>query len=159
MRIRSFSFIALLAAAGCVADPPGPSVPAEETFAASLGVDIPSMVKISDDLYYKDITVGTGSPTATYGSTITVFYSGFLKDGTLFDTNVGGDSLVYPLTDATFIAGWTVGIPGMKPGGVRKLVVGSAYAYGARGQEAPAGRVSIPPNATLVFDIQLKAVK
>lgn len=141
--------------------PPGPSVPANETFASSLGVDIPSMVKIDDNLYYKDITVGTGSPAAASGKTIIVNYSGYLTDGTAFTTNLGMDPDTIPLTiQSGLIAGWTLGIPGMKPGGVRKLVIGSSYAYGSQGRsKGSSGLADIPKNATLIFDISLKAVK
>src|SRR5690349_10156125 len=105
MRIRSVALAALLASlAGCVADPPGPSKPGEESYAPSLGVDIASMTKFDDNLYYKDINVGTGSPAAARGKIITVTYSGYLKDGTLFDSNVGQDSLVVTLNDG-LIAG------------------------------------------------------
>ena len=158
MRIRSVALAALLAASvSCVAEPPGPSKPGEETYAASLNVDIASMVKFDDNLYYKDINVGTGSPAAARGKIITVTYSGYLRDGTLFDSNVSQDSLVVPLNDG-LIAGWVLGIAGMKPGGIRKLVIGSVYGYGAIEQSSP-GHPTIPKNSTLVFDVHLKAVK
>jgi FKBP-type peptidyl-prolyl cis-trans isomerase len=153
--MRSLIVPALLAAlAACTpSEPKGPSVPANETYAASLGVDIATMTKVDNNLYYKDITVGTGTPAASYGKTITVTYTGYLVNGTEFDSNVGESPLVKPLTDAELIAGWVVGVDGMKPGGVRKLVIGSSYGYGSQ------GRGPIPGNATLVFDIELKAVQ
>ncbi|HET9424145.1 MAG TPA: FKBP-type peptidyl-prolyl cis-trans isomerase [Gemmatimonadaceae bacterium] len=154
MRFRSTALLLSLAAVSACAlsDSTQPSNPAEETFAPALEVDLSTMTKISDDLYYKDVVVGTGTPAAAFGKMITVYYNGFLKDGTKFDGNIGGDSLRIPL-DSDLIAGWYVGIPGMKPGGTRKLVVGSSYGYGARGSGP------IPPHATLVFDIQLKRVE
>ena len=154
MRFRGIALLLALAVAGCTpTDPSQPSVPANETFAASLGVDIPSMVKVSDDLYYKEITVG-GGPVATTGKMVTVHYSGYTKDGIRFDTNVGSDSLRLLLVDqGDYISGWILGIQGMKAGGVRKLVIGSQLGYGSRqhGQ--------IPANSTLVFDIYLKRVE
>jgi FKBP-type peptidyl-prolyl cis-trans isomerase len=155
MRFRLISFVTLLAAiTACEPTAPaGPSDPATDSYAASLGVDIPSMVKLYPDLYYKDITVGTGT-TASYGKTVYVQYTGYLTDGTVFDSQVGTDSIaVTLLDDGNLIVGWVYGVPGMKVGGTRKLVIGSNFAYG------PKGRQGIPPNATLVFDITLKSVK
>lgn len=158
MRFRHFLLLPLFAVVGScnVADSTQPSVPASETFAASLGVDISTMTMLHPDLYYKDVVVGTGAPDAARNKVITVFYTGYLKDGTKFDSNVGGDSLRLPLTDVgqfAVISGWVLGIPGMKPGGTRKLVIGSAFAYGAR------QKGTIPPHSTLVFDIVLKRVE
>lgn len=154
MRFRLLAVLALLGVASCEPTaPPGPSDPATDTYAASLDVDIASMVKVSPDLYYKDVVVGTGSPAAARNKTITVFYTGYTTDGHAFDTNVGKDPLVEQLSDVNFIAGWVVGIAGMKPGGTRKLVIGSQLGYG------PQGNGPIPPNATLVFDIQLTNVQ
>jgi FKBP-type peptidyl-prolyl cis-trans isomerase FkpA len=140
-----------------LADSTQPSIPAEETFAPSLGVNISTMTRYSESLYYQDVVVGTGTPAAAVGKKITVFYTGYLKNGTQFDSNIGSDSLRITLGDS-LIVGWQLGIAGMKPGGTRKLVVGSLYAYGAQEQRAP-GRVTIPPHSTLVFDIQLKRVE
>lgn len=163
MRFRLLSLAALvLAATSCEPSaPPGPSDPAKDTYASSLGVDIPSMVKIDDNLYYKDLAVGTGSPAAASGKTIIVNYTGYLTDGTAFTSNVGMDPDTIPLTiQSGLIAGWTLGIPGMKPGGTRKLVIGSSYAYGSRGRSKGSGGLAdIPGNATLVFDITLRAIK
>lgn len=158
MRLRPYLLLPLLAVVGAcaLADSTQPSVPATETFTASLGVDISTMTMIHPDLYYKDVVVGTGTPDAARNKIITVFYTGYLKDGTQFDSNVGRDSLRIPLTDVgqfAVIPGWVLGIPGMKPGGTRKLVIGSAFGYGARGQGV------IPPHSTLVFDIVLKRVQ
>jgi FKBP-type peptidyl-prolyl cis-trans isomerase FkpA len=154
MRLRSISLLSLLVLAGAcaLADSTQPSVPADEEYAASLGVDIATMTKYSADLYYKDLVVGTGTAAAV-NKTITVVYSGYLRDGTKFD----GDSVSFVLNNG-LIPGWVLGLPGMKVGGTRKLVVGSSYAYGAQGNSAP-GHPDIPPHATLVFDIKLTDVK
>lgn len=159
-RLRLTPLFAAIALAGaaCVTDPSQPSVPAEEEFADFLEVDIPTMVKVSDDLYYKDIHVGTGSPAAAFNKTIAVTYSGYLKNGVLFDSNVGSDSLVTVLNDSQVIAGWVLGISGMKPGGIRKLVIGSQLAYGSVPQER-AGSPTIPAHSTLVFNVRLIQVK
>ena len=155
MRFKLIAFLGLATLAACEPTAPsGPSVPANETYAASLNVDIPSMVKLYDgDLYYKDITVGTGAA-ATYGKTVYVTYTGYFTNGTSFDSNAGSDSLEVALfDDGNLLVGWVYGIPGMKVGGTRKLVIGSAFGYGAR------GKGDIPPNTTLVFDVTLKGVK
>ena len=154
MRIRGIALLLSLTVAGCSpTDPSQPSDPATETFAASLEVDIPSMVKVSNDLYYKDLVV-SGGPVATSGKTVTVHYSGYTKDGVKFDTNVGSDSLRFTLLDqGEYISGWILGIQGMKAGSVRKLVIGSQLAYGSRQHG------TIPPNSTLIFDIYLKRVE
>ena len=103
----------------------------------------------------QDLVVGTGAMAAAT-STITVGYTGWLYDsskaegkGTQFDTSPG---TTFPL--GNLIPGWVRGIPGMKVGGTRRLIVPPDLAYGAAGR-AP----SIPPNATLVFDITLLAVQ
>ena len=162
MKSRLFLLAALLASvAGCEPTAPaGPSDPAKDTYAASLNVDIPSMVKLySGDLYYKDIVVGTGSGVTT-GKTVLVEYTGYLTNGTQFDSNVGKDPLQVTLVDdGSFLTGFVFGIlgggggAGMKPGGQRKIVIGSAFGYGA------AGNGAIKPNTTIVFDITLKSVK
>jgi FKBP-type peptidyl-prolyl cis-trans isomerase len=159
MRTRLFALAILAGAISCTpAEPRGPSDPANEEYAPSLGVDIASMVKLDPNLYYKDIVVGTGTPAASINKTISVSYSGYLTDGTMFDSAVGDDSITGVLNDANLIAGWVLGIDGMKPGGTRKLVIGSSFGYGSKPQSAP-GRPGIPAYSTLVFDVQLRSVK
>ncbi len=144
----------LLLAAGCLqgTEPGNPSNPATETFAPSLGVDLSQMTKVSNDLYYQDVVVGTGT-TVVGGKTVAVTYTGWLVDGTKFDSNVGLSPTSFPIGVGAVIAGWDLGIPGMKVGGERKLVIGSNLGYG------PGGRGSIGPNETLVFDVKLISVE
>jgi FKBP-type peptidyl-prolyl cis-trans isomerase len=158
MRFRSaFLPVVAVVVAGCaLADSTQPSVPAEETFAPSLNVDLSTMTKLYDDLYIKDIEVGTGTLVAK-NKIITVFYSGYLKDGTLFDSNVGKDSARFIL-DQGLITGWQLGLPGMKAGGTRQLVIGSSFGYGATRQTSE-GHPDIPPHSTLVFTVQVKRVE
>ena len=108
-----------------------------------------------------DKQVGTGAE-ATPGKTVVVHYTGWLFDanapenkGTKFDSSRDrGDPFDFPLGAGHVIKGWDQGVAGMKVGGQRTLVIPPELGYGARG----AGGV-IPPNATLVFDVELLDVK
>jgi FKBP-type peptidyl-prolyl cis-trans isomerase FkpA len=104
-------------------------------------------------LVIEELTVGTGDA-AGAGQRVTVHYTGWLTDGTKFDSSKDrGDPFVFPLGAQRVIAGWDEGVQGMRVGGVRKLTIPPALGYGARG----AGGV-IPPNATLVFEVELLGV-
>ena len=134
----------------CGDDPAGVIDPTELEFDASLGVDLTQMTKTASGLYYQDLVVGDGA-VAEAGDEVTVHYTGWLHDGTQFDSSLGGDPATFPLNGV--IAGWREGVPGMKVGGKRKLVVPPDLAYGKNGIPGV-----IPKNATLVFDIDLIAV-
>ena len=106
-----------------------------------------------------DLRAGTGGE-AVNGSRITVNYSGWLYDpsqadqkGRLFDTSMGGQPYVLTLGAGQVIQGWDRGIVGMKVGGVRRLVIPPELAYGS------SGNGPIPPNATLLFEVELLAVQ
>lgn len=105
------------------------------------------------DLQIIDVTEGTGE-TVQPGATITAHYTGALaKDGTIFQSSHDfGDAVTFGLNQV--IAGWANGVPGMKVGGTRRLVIPAAQAYGAHSPAA-----NIPPNSDLVFDIELAAIK
>jgi len=107
-----------------------------------------------DQLQSTDQVVGTGAE-ASASSTVTVKYTGCLSDGTVFDSTDkhGGQPISFPLSNV--IVGWQQGIPGMKVGGTRTLVIPGNLAYGAN---PPAGS-GIPANATLTFQIELIDVK
>jgi FKBP-type peptidyl-prolyl cis-trans isomerase len=129
-----------------------PSDPATETFAPSLNVDLSTMTETVAGLYIKDLTEGTGDPVVK-GDRIGVIYSGYLTNGSLFDSNVGELQLFYvTIGTGAVIAGWDLGIPGMKLGGKRQLVFSSELGYGGFAQG------SIPPNSTLVFTIELRKI-
>lgn len=105
-------------------------------------------------LIYEDTTVGTGA-TATAGQTVTVHYTGWLTNGTKFDSSKDRNQpFSFHLGAGEVIRGWDEGVAGMKVGGTRKLTIPPQLGYGARG----AGGV-IPPNATLVFEVELLGVK
>lgn len=112
--------------------------------AAKLG---PKAVKMPTGLQYEDLVVGTGAE-AKEGKTIDVKYAGTLTDGTPFDS--GNYSLTLP---GQVIRGWNEGIPGMKVGGKRKLVIPPDMAYGDVGSGEKIG-----PGATLVFEVELLKV-
>src|SRR5262245_17945865 len=92
-RRASLALALVVSAAACGSDSPAapsePSDPATETFAASLGVNISQMTRKSADLYIQDLVVGTGAEVATFGRIVRVTYTGWLANGTQFDTNVG----------------------------------------------------------------------
>ena len=111
--------------------------------------------KTADGLQYWDIKVGTGA-TAKEGQSASVHYTGWLTNGKKFDSSVdrGQPFTVNPLGSAPVIKGWNEGIIGMKVGGKRQLRIPADLAYGQRGYPGV-----IPPNATLIFDVELLGVK
>ncbi len=106
-------------------------------------------------LVVDEVKPGEGA-LATKGKTVSVHYTGRLTDGTKFDSSYDrGQPIDFPLGGGVVIKGWDQGIEGMKVGGKRKLTIPPDLAYGARG--TPGG--PIPPNATLVFDVELVGVR
>jgi FKBP-type peptidyl-prolyl cis-trans isomerase len=99
-----------------------------------------------------ELVAGKG-PEAVRGKTVEVHYTGWLPDGKQFDSSVGGAPFSFRLGAGEVIEGWDRGVAGMKVGGKRKLTLPPELAYGARG--APP---DIPPNTTLVFEVELLAV-
>jgi FKBP-type peptidyl-prolyl cis-trans isomerase len=106
-----------------------------------------------------DLRVGTGAAAAS-GSTLTVQYTGWLYDGSKsdqkglqFETNIGGTSFKFVLGAEQVIAGWDQGLVGIQSGGIRRLVIPPALAYGA------IRRGPIPPNSTLIFEVEVTAVE
>ncbi|MDH5429527.1 MAG: FKBP-type peptidyl-prolyl cis-trans isomerase [Nitrospirota bacterium] len=109
-----------------------------------------AMVKTSSGLQYADLAVGTGRE-AHAGETATVHYTGTLVDGTKFDSSKDRNQpFSFRLGAGHVIKGWDEGVEGMKIGGTRKLVIPSDLGYGIRGAGA-----AIPPNATLIFIVEL----
>ena len=104
-------------------------------------------------LVIEDLSEGEGEA-ARAGQYVTVHYTGWLTDGSKFDSSKDRDEpFDFPLGARHVIAGWDEGVQGMKVGGVRKLTIPPNLGYGSRG----AGGV-IPPNATLVFEVELLAI-
>ncbi len=110
--------------------------------------------RITDSgLKIEDINEGSGD-TAETGQQVTVHYTGWLENGDKFDSSKDrNDPFVFKLGGGQVIRGWDEGVAGMKVGGVRKLTLPPQLAYGSQG----AGGV-IPPNATLVFEVELLGV-
>lgn len=114
------------------------------------------------ELIKTDTTVGTGTE-AVAGKSVSVHYTGWLYSsrkpdhkGAQFDSSLqSGQPFTFPLGAGRVIKGWDQGVVGMKTGGKRTLIIPSDMAYGARG----AGRGTIPPNAALVFDVELLSVQ
>jgi FKBP-type peptidyl-prolyl cis-trans isomerase FkpA len=105
-------------------------------------------------LVIEDVVLGSGD-TAQPGQLVTVHYTGWLTDGSKFDSSKDrNDPFSFPLGAGHVIRGWDEGVAGMQVGGTRKLTIPPALGYGARG----AGGV-IPPNATLVFEVELLGVR
>ena len=109
-------------------------------------------------LRYADLNIGTGA-IATAGKTVNVHYTGWLDDhgskGKKFDSSVDrGQKFQFPLGGGMVIKGWDEGVAGMKVGGKRTLYIPAKLGYGARGAGA-----DIPPNADLIFDVELFEVK
>jgi FKBP-type peptidyl-prolyl cis-trans isomerase FkpA len=111
-------------------------------------------VKTPSGLVIDDLTAGTGEAAAS-GSKVTVHYTGWLfangvKGGKFDSSKDRGDPFVFPLGKGHVIKGWDEGVAGMKVGGKRQLTIPPELGYGSRG----AGGV-IPPNATLIFEVEL----
>ena len=139
--IAAVIIVALLGAAAAYIFVPGlPGMSAEVTTRSGLK--------------YTDLVVGTG-PSPSVGQTAVVHYTGTLTNGTKFDSSVDkGQPYSFPLGMGSVIKGWDEGVATMKIGGKRTLIVPPQLGYGARGAGG-----AIPPNATLMFDVELLGVK
>jgi peptidylprolyl isomerase len=133
--------------AGKNARPAKPEKPKTLSDTTAPGADDPGLIEVIPGLKYRDIKVGNGTKTAE-GATVTIDYTGWLLNGQPFDSSViNPEPATFPL--GSLIPGWQKGIPGMMPGGIRKLVIGPELGY--RNQK----KGDIPPGSTLVFEIEL----
>lgn len=109
-------------------------------------------ITTTDGLIYEDLQVGTGA-TAQAGDSISVNYTGWLADGTKFDSSLDrGQTFDFTLGAGNVITGWDEGVVGMKVGGIRLLVIPPSLGYGATANGP------IPANSTLTFEVQLVAI-
>ena len=108
-----------------------------------------STITTESGLQYEEIKVGSGA-TAKAGNLVSVHYTGWLTDGNKFDSSKDrNEPFEFNLGAGQVIKGWDEGVQGMQVGGIRKMTIPAALGYGARG----AGGV-IPPNATLIFEVE-----
>jgi len=140
-------------AAGCGGgDADAPADGGAVTFAPQLQVELDQMEEGEGGLRYRDLEEGTGAEVSA-GQTATVHYTGWLPSGEEFDSSRGSAPFEFTVGAGEVIAGWDQGVAGMRVGGRRQLVIPPQLGYGSTG----AGGV-IPPNATLVFEVELLGV-
>ena len=158
MRLRLWPVLLLLIAAialGACGEPEnpdaldGPVLTEDEQFTTT-----------ASGLRYRDLREGDGA-TPKAGDVVEVHYTGWLTDGKQFDSSraEGRAPFRFPLGQGEVIAGWDEGVATMRVGGHRKLVIPGELGYGDRGYVEADGTVSIPPGATLVFQVELLGIQ
>jgi FKBP-type peptidyl-prolyl cis-trans isomerase len=164
--VAGLALIAVVALSGCgapaqtaaptstapAASSTQPTEPATAQATTPAEVAAPAAAPVAKGLIIKDVVVGKGA-VAKAGDKVTVNYTGWLTDGKKFDSSIGKAPFEFTLGAGQVIPGWDQGVAGMKVGGKRKLTIPADLGYGAQG----AGGV-IPPNATLLFDVELLKV-
>lgn len=153
---RTMPMLAVLVAAACggedaPATPEGPLPIEQTTFAAELGIDLGASTKSATGLYTRDLVVGDGAVVVA-GNEVDVYYDGRLANGTPFDATAPGNPFTFTV-GGRVIDGWNEGVAGMRVGGKRQLVIPPALGYGANGIGP------IPPNAVLVFTVEVLAAR
>jgi FKBP-type peptidyl-prolyl cis-trans isomerase len=129
-----------------------PKAPAAST--SGIPTSASEIITTASGLKIQDLVVGTGQE-AKSGDNVSVHYTGWLEDGTKFDSSLDrGTPFEFTLGAGRVIKGWDEGIVGMKVGGKRKLTIPAALGYGAQGYPPV-----IPANATLIFEVELLAIK
>jgi FKBP-type peptidyl-prolyl cis-trans isomerase len=153
---RAFALASLVVTFGCSGtdSTDGASATVEETtFAPSLAVDIPNSRRTTNGEYIRDITIGTGAAISA-GQLLTVRYSLWLSTGTAIENNLNAATgFPFHLGTHEVISGWDEGIPGMRVGGKRQLIIPPLLAYGGSGSG------QIPGNSVLVFIVEITAAQ
>ncbi|AGC45146.1 FKBP-type peptidylprolyl cis-trans isomerase [Myxococcus stipitatus DSM 14675] len=159
--LRSLLLCALLLPLmGCGDDSPGQGNPdngdpTKVTYAESLNVDLSTMTLLPTGLYLQDLgAAGTGAE-ATDGARVQVHYTGWLPDGTKFESSENKAPIGFNVGRRQVIDGWDQGILGMRVGGKRRLIIPSSLGYGSQGSSS--GR--IPPYTVLIFEVELISVR
>jgi peptidylprolyl isomerase len=129
-----------------------PASIAEATFADSLEIDLAASTRHEAGLYWRDLVPGNG-PAVESGQLVDVHYDGRLPDGSRFDASAPGDPFTFRAGVGSVIAGWDLGVVGMRIGGTRQLIIPPELGYG------PMGSGPIPPNATLIFTVEVLAAR
>jgi hypothetical protein len=124
---------------------PPDTIPEMVNYAADLQVDMAGMAKLPEGVFWIDLESGSGEP-AVVGDSVEIGYRGWLSNGTIVDSGV----VSIRIGESTVVPGLELGLPGMKPGGKRKLVLPPGLAYGGDGRD------DIPPYAVLVYDVVLR---
>ncbi|KFA91754.1 FKBP-type peptidyl-prolyl cis-trans isomerase [Archangium violaceum] len=141
----------LFALSACDGGSSGSGDPTQVSYAAALGVDLGAMNRSESGLYTQDLAVGTGATEVSIGRYLEVHYTGWLPDGTQFDSSrTSNKPFEFRFGYDRVIAGWEEGLIGMKAGGKRRLVIPSTLGYGAYGSPP-----AIPPHSVLVFDVEV----
>ena len=147
MRFRLLTLLLCAAACGDSSTGPAAAVPIEQTtFAPSLGVDLAQSTKLfPSGMYYRDLIVGSGATVAA-GQTVPVYYVGAFANGQIFDSrSAPAAPFAAQLVAGKLIQGWIEGLPGMKLGGRRQLIIPPELGYGSNDY------FDIPGNSVLVF--------
>ena len=128
--------------------------------AAPVAQQTTSAQQANPQVQAQDVTVGTGTE-ATPGSVVSVLYEGRLPDGTVFDSSAahGNQPLEFQLGTQGLIQGFQVGVNGMKVGGERIIAIPPALGYGTQDMKDATGKVIIPANSTIQFDVKLVNVQ
>lgn len=127
--------------------PPPDTIPEMLDYDADLGVNVSEMAKLPAGVLYQDMVVGSG-PEAAPTDSVDIAFQGWLPEGSKVDSG----TVSLRLGSGAMVQGIEAAIPGMKPGGRRKLVIPPGLAYGGDGRDA------IPPNAVVVYDVELRAI-
>lgn len=154
MAVAAIAFMPALLASCAVDAVNRPNVPIEETdFAAGLGVNLSASTRTTNGAYYRDIVPGTGAA-VTSGQVLSVRYTGYFSDGSIFDSNTqAANPIQFTLGAGQVIAGWDEALVGVKVGGTRQLIIPPTLGYG------PYDYGPIPGNSVLVFTVQVVAAQ